>query len=733
MPIQYFADERVFKLDTDHASYLIALLGAEGLVAHVYYGPKLAGHALNYLLGYGEPPAIPGPEARDRAIFEGDYPKEYPTHGLGDDREPALAIRTAEGHTTLKLCYQSHAIYPGKPALAGLPATFGDAADCTTLAITCADPLVGLEVVLLYTTFADVDVIARSVQVKNTGAAPLWLERVLSASIDIENRDYDIVTIHGDWAREGQTDRYPFTRGSHRVEARGGKSGPMAQPFLALAEHGADQERGEVFAMSLVYSGNFLAQAGREAAGPARCLIGIHPDDFCWKLEPGGVFQAPEAVLVHSTEGLGGMTQNFHALYRRHLIRGEYQDAKRPVLINNWEATYFDFDIQKLLAITQSAAGLGIEMLVVDDGWFGKRKDDTTSLGDWFADTDKLPEGLPYLVSEVNKLGMKFGIWMEPEMVSPDSELYRAHPDWAIAVPGRLPTRRRNQYVLDLARPEVVEGIYARIAAVLHSANIEYLKWDMNRSLTDMASLGLPADRQGEQAHRYVLGLYELQGRLTREFPHLLLENCSSGGGRFDAGMLYYSPQIWTSDDTDAVERLGIQEGAAMLYPLSALGAHVSDCPNHVTGRSTPFATRGAVALAGTFGYELDVTRIPAQDCAMIPAQVALYHKYNELVRNGTYYRLASYAANHTHDCWMVVSPDRAEALVSFVHVLLHPGEQVRVIRLRGLDPAAVYSIEGESRACTGEELLYAGYRFYTEWASGDFSAKLLHLTREEL
>lgn len=479
--------------------------------------------------------------------------------------------------------------------------------------------------------------------------------------------------------------------------------------------------------MHFVYSGNFFAQAEKNQFDTVRAVMGINPKDFCWKLGEGESFQTPEAVLVYSSEGIDGMTTSLHKLYRKHLIRGEYRNKKRPILINNWEATYFDFNTEKLLQIAKQASELGIEMLVMDDGWFGKRNDDNTSLGDWDVNEEKLEGGLKHLVDEVNRLGMKFGIWFEPEMISPDSELYRAHPDWAIAVPGREPGRARNQYVLDLSRKEVREHTYESIAKILRSANIEYVKWDMNRPLSDIGSVKLEADRQGELFHRYVLGVYELQERLITEFPHLLLENCSGGGARFDPGMLYYSPQIWCSDDADAIERLSIQEGTAMIYPLSTMGAHVSDCPNHTVGRVTPFETRGYVALAGTFGYELDVTKIPQEDREQIPEQIKMYHKYNDLVREGEYYRIASYSVNKEYDCYMVVSEDQREALVTFVQVLNRPNWKSRRIKLKGLSAELDYAVEGEGEVYAGDTLMNAGILIENPW--GDFKGKLIHLT----
>lgn len=728
MGIKYYEKDKVFKIDTPSSSYLIGIIGQENFVTHVYYGRRVNSHRLLYLLGMGEPPQVADENAFDRVLFMSGLPKEYPTSGLGDYKEAAIEIRAKSGHTALKLSYKEHKIYAGKKELEGLPATFGSEDECETLELVCEDAFLGIEVILIYTTFKNVDAITRSVKITNRSFDDIFLTKVLSASLDMQNKGYDLLTLHGDWAREGQINRYPLTMGLHSVSSICGKTGQQSQPFMALLKHTADQDQGEVYAMHLVYSGNFLVQTGLEPGGYLRSAIGIHPQNFCWKLKESQSFQSPEAVLTYSTKGIGGMSRNFHNLYRNHLIRGAYASKKRPVLINNWEATYFDFNTDKLLSIAREASKLGIEMLVVDDGWFGNRNDDSNSLGDWFVNEDKLPGGLPYLVDEVNKLGMKFGIWMEPEMVSPDSDLYRAHSDWAIAVPGRKAGLRRNQYVLDLSRQEVIDAVYDMISAVLQSANIEYVKWDMNRPLCDLGSLELGADEQGELLHRYVLGVYQLQDRMTKEFPYLLLENCSSGGGRFDPGMLYYGPQIWASDDTDAIERLVIQEGTAMLYPLSTIGAHVSDCPNHVTGRYTPFYTRGNIALAGTFGYELDVTKIPKEDQKMIPQQIENYHKYNELVREGDYYRIASYADNHTYDCYMVVSKDQKEALVTFVHVMLHPGELVHTVCLKGLNPEQEYSISDEPRTYMGEELMYGGFRFVTPWAGGDYFSRVIHI-----
>lgn len=480
--------------------------------------------------------------------------------------------------------------------------------------------------------------------------------------------------------------------------------------------------------MHFVYSGNFLALCQKSQYDSVRMVMGIHPEGFEWVLEPQRSFQAPEVVCVYSDQGLGKMSRTLHDLYRSHLIRSPYLHKKRPALINNWEATYFEFDSDKLAEIAKDAKEAGIEMLVMDDGWFGKRNLDDSSLGDWTVNEEKLPGGLPALVERVKEEGLSFGIWFEPEMVSPDSDLFRAHPDWAIQVPGRTPTQSRAQYVLDLSRPEVVDYVYECVAKILRSADISYVKWDMNRQFTDLGSLGLPPERQGELPHRYILGVYELQERLLSEFPDLLLENCASGGGRFDPGMLYYSPQIWCSDDTDAVERLSIQEGTALIYPLSCMGAHVSACPNHIVGRSTPFETRGHVALDGTFGYELDITKLSEEEKEKVKKQIELYRRYGHLVREGEYYRIASWQENHLYDCWEVAAKDRSEAVVTYVQVLAGANVRSRKIRLKGLEAKAVYRLEGTEKTFSGEMLMYGGV--LVESQEGDYMSRVLHLVR---
>lgn len=725
MGICYDEQQRVFQLNTKNSSYLIGIVDEENFVGHIYFGAKVPDTNLVKQMRIEEPPFVPSKNNRERVSFLDCFPMEYPAHGLGDFREDCFSIRTEKGHTACSLSYRSHKISSGKPKLSGLPATFGTDEVCTTLELYCVDEAAGLKVTLIYSTFEDVDVIARSVLIENTGDKPVFLTKVLSACLDMNNQEFDYITLHGSWGRERRIQRMPVGYGMQGVSSIRGESSHQEHPFLALAERSATQDSGEVYGMHFVYSGNFIAQVQLTQFNTVRATMGIHPVDFSWKLEPGESFTAPEVVLVYSNTGIGGMTRNLHDLYRNHLIRSKFKDCKRPILINNWEATYFDFTTDKLLAIAKEAAACGIEMLVMDDGWFGTRNSDNCALGDWIVNEKKLPGGLPFLVEKVNELGMKFGIWFEPEMISPDSELYRTHPDWAIQIPERTASLCREQYVLDLSRPEVRDYVYGCVSGILKSANIAYVKWDMNRQLTDIGSYALPADRQGELFHRYVLGVYELQERLITEFPDLLLENCSGGGARFDPGMLYYSPQIWCSDDTDAVERLSIQEGTAMIYPLSTMGAHVSDCPNHAVGRVTPFDTRGYVALAGTFGYELDITKIPAQDREKIPSQVALYHKYNDLIRSGDYYRIASYAANHEYDCYEVVSKDKSEALVTYIQVLGRVNFKSRNLRLKGLDASKRYCLEETGEIYYGSTWMNVGILIDPLW--GDFQGRLLH------
>ena len=726
MSIFYNESTRTFRLDAGNTSYMFQVLDEEGFLVHAYWGKKLTDVDASYILK-----RVPSPSSfeRERASLLDMMPQEFPSEDVGDFREAAIGILDADGHEGASFLYRSHTIYRGKPALEGLPATFGDQDDCETLELTLEDPVLKLRAILMYTVFEDLDAIARSVRIVNDSDKDVRLTRVLSASVDFD-RELDMVSLWGGWARENNAERRPVAHGKQSVESARGESSNTYHPFMALMDPAAGEDAGEVFGFNFVYSGNFTASAQKEQHGMIRALMGISPQHFGWKLTAGSCFQAPEVILVHSSEGLGGMTRTYHDLYRAHLVRGKYAHALRPVLINNWEATYFDFNTEKLLEIASLASKQGIELFVMDDGWFGSRRSDNAGLGDWYVCEDVLQGGLKPLADGVNALGMKFGLWIEPEMVNEDSDLYRAHPDWAIQIPGRKHSRKRNQLVLDFSRKEVVDHIYGMIKKVLSSANVEYVKWDMNRTLTNLGSYALPADRQQELSHRYVLGVYDMQNRLTTDFPQILLENCSSGGARFDPGMLYYSPQIWTSDNTDAIARLKIQAGTALMYPLSTIDANISIVPNHQTGRITPFKTRGAVAMCGTFGYQLDITKLSQEELDLIPQQVEDYHRFNPLVTTGDYYRLHDLFTTDTWDSWMIVAKDKSEALVTYVQILDQGGDfMFRKVLLKGLDPQAVYRIEGTDTTASGELLMQAG--LHIDLDRGDYTSAMIHLIRE--
>ncbi|NLZ46467.1 MAG: alpha-galactosidase [Clostridiales bacterium] len=728
MSISFNKQAQTFKLCAKNTVYMMKIVD-EGYLAHLYFGKNIPDDDLTYLLRLDENPFTPATNNRERGSFMDNLTFEYPCFGLGDYRESCINILDADGMSTVDFRYASHKIYSGKPKLSGLPATFANNGEAETIEILMLDKHTGLEATLIYTAFENLDVITRSVTFKNTGSRGVNLTKALSACVHFDHPDFDMITLNGSWARERHIERARLHHGKQSIDSIKGESSHQNNPFVALVSPNTDEDMGDAYGFNLVYSGNFFAQTEVTQHKRTRFVMGINHKDFNWLLEAGEEFVAPEVVMVYSDEGMGKMSRTFHDLYREHLVRGEYKDKRRPILINNWEATYFNFDTDKLIDIAKEASKLGIEMLVMDDGWFGHRDSDNSSLGDWFVYESKIKGGLKYLVDEVNKLGMKFGIWFEPEMISPDSELYKAHPDWAIQIKGRELTQSRQQYVLDYSRKEVRDHIYSMMKKILDSANIEYIKWDMNRQLTEVGSTTLPANRQRELWHRYVLGVYDIMERLQVDYPHILLENCSGGGARFDPGMLYYSPQIWTSDDTDAIERLKIQHGTSMCYPCSAMGAHVSDCPNHTVGRNTPFKTRGHVAMVGTFGYELDVTKIPQEDRDYIPYQIQEFNKYNSLVRTGDHYRIGNTFENIEWDAWMFVAKDKSEALFEFVQVLMRPNYTSRRLKLKGLDPNAYYYEESKPDIkLSGEALMSAGINVPTLW--GDYQSAILHFIK---
>ena len=609
-----------------------------------------------------------------------------------------------------------------------------------TVEITLYDDLIDVELTLLYSVFDETDTIARSANFHNKGAQNIHITRAMSASIDLFDADYEMIQLSGAWSRERHVKTRKLQTGIQNISTTRGTAGGHQSPFLALKRSSTTEFQGEVLGFSLVYSGNFLAQVEVDYLDVARVSLGINPFDFNWLLEKEESFQTPEVVMTYSDQGLNGMSQNFHRLYQKRLARGKWRDKVRPVLTNNWEGTYFDFDEAKIVEMAKQSKELGVELFVLDDGWFGKRDDDTTSLGDWFVNKRKLPNGISGLAEKITALDMQFGLWFEPEMVSKVSELYEKHPDWIIHVENRSQSHGRNQYVLDFSRKEVVDKVYEMMSGILREAKISYIKWDMNRYMTEVGSAGLPADRQREVTHRYILGVYDLYERLTSEFPDVLFESCASGGTRFDPGILYYAPQTWTSDDTDAVERLKIQYGTSFVYPLSAMGAHVSDVPNHQVGRFTSLKMRAEVAFFGAFGYELDVTTMDEKDKKEMKEQIDFFKQHRALFQFGTFYRIESpFEKDGNRTTWMVVAENRSKAIVADYHILCRPNEKFKRLLLKGLDPEASYQIEGYEGTYHGDELMevgiqldHANFREFGDFeVSGDLYSRLFVLNRK--
>lgn len=757
MSITYNADGREFHLINGTISYILRIY-ENGYAGQLYFGKALSPARSYRHLG--------SREFRGFSYGTGDFTRfEYPSTGNGDFRLPAVTVVHSDGSSVIDLVYRAHRIYSGKKPIPGLPATYVESdTESETLEIDLVDELSGVVITLFYTIFADYPVVARHARVTNggaakddtviSGAANETLTCAMSASLDLPDQDWELITLTGAWAREFQAETRPLRRGVQGVASVRGVSGSQQNPFFVLKRTVTDERTGEAIGFSLVYSGNFRAECEADSFGMTRVRLGINPAGFSWKLGAGESFDTPEAVIAWSGTGMGALSDAYHGLYRTRLARGFWRDRDRPVLINNWEGTYFDFDEERLLTIARTAQTLGVELFVLDDGWFGARNDDTSSLGDWAVNKAKLPGGIDGLARKVESLGMKFGLWIEPEMISRESDLFAAHPDWAVGVPGRPRTEARHQYVLDFSRAEIVDYIFTAISGVLKSAPISYVKWDMNRNITEPYSMSLPADRQGEFFHRYMLGVYSLFGRLTSAFPETLFESCSSGGARFDPGMLFYAPQAWLSDDSDAVERLRMQWGASLCYPPSSMGAHVSASPNHQVGRVTPIDTRAAVAFFGAFGFELDPARLSQSELDSIRNQIAFFKLNRTLFRTGRFIRLVS-PYDGTDASWMVVSADRSRAIVAFYRVLGKPFPTATRIKLAGLDEAAEYRVSVWPERATeagasagaidspsaqelpvrgGDELMYSGLRVldsaFFEPQTGDFWAKLFVLER---
>ncbi|MDR0269884.1 alpha-galactosidase [Paenibacillus sp.] len=728
MTIHIDSKKHLFHLQTKGASYVFQIIPS-GYAVHLYYGKRLRASDLSWLLvTKGRCSFSPSPVPEDRSISLDTLPQELPVYGTSDYRTPLIQMKLKDGTTITEFTYVSHLIERGKPRLEGLPAVYAEhESEAETLVLTMQDKISGLRVELIYTVLEQYDAITRSLRIINESGTNVEILSALSASVDFPHMDYEWLQLSGSWTRERDIVRRPLAYGMQAVESRRGASGHQQNPFAALLSPGADEDYGEVYGFSLVYSGSFIAQAEVDQYRTTRLSIGINPFDFTWLLEAGEVFQTPETVMVYSAEGIGGMSRIYHKLYRERLARGQFRDKERPVLVNNWEATYFNFNAEKIENIAKTGKELGIELFVLDDGWFGRRDRDDSSLGDWVVDLNKLPDGLEDLAQRVNRLGMQFGLWFEPEMVSPDSDLYRKHPDWCLHVPGRRRTEGRQQLILDFSRQDVRDEIVRMLSAALGSAPITYVKWDMNRNMTEIGSALLPPERQRETAHRYMLGLYEVMERITSAFPHILFESCSGGGGRFDPGMLYYMPQTWTSDNTDAVARLRIQYGTSIVYPISSMGSHVSAVPNHQVQRITPLQTRGLVAMSGNFGYELDLTKFTEDEKEAVKQQVALYKEIRGLVQFGLHYRLLSpFEGNET--AWMFVAEDQNEAAVFYFRVLSESNAPLIRLKLKGLDPDADYEVLGSGKIYSGDALMYAGVSIDSE--RGDFYSELIRLKR---
>ena len=702
MSIVFHEKNRTFHLFNDKISYIMAVL-PNGQMGQLYFGKRIHQREdYSYLLEMMARPMGSYVFENDRTLSLEHVKQEYGVYGSTDYRCPAVEILQENGSRISDFCYKSHTVSGGKPKLKGLPATYTESdSEAETLTLVLEDKVTGIELELLYTLFAGSGIIARSARFLNCGKKPVHLLKAMSLCMDLPDHDYDWIQFSGAWARE----RYPKKRrletGIQSVGSMRGHSSHEHNPFVILKRPTADEFQGEVIGFSLIYSGNFLAQAEVDTHDTTRVLLGINPEWFDWKLEPGEEFQTPEAVMVYTDRGMNDMSQTFHRLFQKRLARGYWRDRERPILINNWEATYFDFTEERIVEIAKKAKEQGIELFVLDDGWFGKRTSERAGLGDWKANPERLPEGITGLAQKVEELGMKFGLWFEPEMVNKDSDLYREHPDWILSVPERRQSQGRYQYVLDFSRKEVVDYIYDRMAEILGSGKVSYVKWDMNRSITECWSAALPADRQGEVFHRYILGVYDLYDRLNTAFPKVLFESCASGGGRFDPGLLYYAPQGWASDDTDAAERLKIQYGTSYCYPISSIGAHVSASPNHQIMRSTPLYTRANVACFGTFGYEMDLNRLTAEEQEEVKRQTAFMKKYRSVLQFGSFYRLESpFEGNVT--AWMSVSGDRKTAVVGWYRTLNGINMGYTRVKLRGLEPDSVYRVS-EDGALRGE------------------------------
>ena len=709
MAVRFDEKKNLFTLQTLDSTYQMKV-DDHGVLLHTYYGAPADETDFSYLIGPEDRgfSGQPGDEKKDRTYSMDYYPLEYPVQGNGDFRVKALKAGFEGEVPALDLRFVSYELEKGKYSLPGLPALFeAEAGEVETLKITLKDRLEEIYVTLFYGVFEKKNVITRAASIENRSGKNVTLKRALSLGLDFMEGDMDLIHFYGKHAGERQFERRNLPHGITEISSSRGTSSHHHNPFVILCDKDTTEDFGNAYGVSFIYSGGFKIQMEKDQVDGIRLVCGLDDEEFLWKLAPGETFVTPEAALSYSEKGLTVLSDQFQKAYHANLIRSPWKDKKRPTLVNNWEATYFGFDAEKLLKIAGEAADLGLDMLVLDDGWFGKRNDDNSGLGDWFVNEKKLGCTMKELVDRVNALGLKFGIWLEPEMVSEDSDLYRTHPDWVLQIPGREPNRSRNQLVLDLSRKEVREYMKKFIDDTLSCANISYVKWDMNRSVDNVYSAADPTLSQGAIRHKYVLGLYEVMEDMLTRHPDLLLEGCSGGGGRFDAGMLYYAPQIWCSDNTDAIERLRIHYGTSFGYPMSSVSAHVSVCPNHQNGRVTPFKTRGICAMQGSFGYELDLSKLSEEDKAEARRQITVYNENWELFQSGSYYRLNSPMENHDYTAWSYVSKDQRKASLSVIYTDLHGNPKPVRVKLKGLKKDVSYDVDGT--VYTGAALMRGG------------------------
>lgn len=714
-------------LQTKHTTYQMGI-AEHGFLLHLYYGPKAEGD-MSYLLtaydrGFSGNPYDAG---NDRTFSMDTFPLEYPCYGNGDYRSPAFNVKNEQGVYGVDLRYKTHSVTKGKYNIPGLPAVYADeSSGAYTVNVILEDALLGIEVTLRYGVLPELDVITRSAVIKNTGNHLLYLTKVYSAAMDFLNGNFDILHFHGRHAMERMEERVPVIFGNQSFGSRRGTSSHQQNPFFILADTETTEDCGSCYGMSMLYSGNFKFEVEKDQIGQTRMEMGLPDEMFEYPLEQGKEFYTPEVAMAYSQNGLTSLSHLYHKLIRYHVCRGKYKTSRRPILINNWEATYMNFNGDKIVDIAKQAAELGVEMMVLDDGWFGNRNSDNSGLGDWVVNEEKMGGPLSEIADKINQMGMKFGLWIEPEMVSEDSHLYRTHPDWAFTIPGRRPVRGRNQLVLDFSRKEVVDYIFDSVSKVIDSANIAYIKMDMNRSICDVYTAVEQKQNYGKIMYEYVLGVYDFLERLIQRYPDLLIEGCSGGGGRFDAGMLYYTPQIWCSDDTDAIERIQIQHGTSFGYPVSAVGSHVSAVPNHQTGRVTSITTRSVVAMAGSFGYELDLNLLSEEEKEEVKQQIEDYKKYWNLIHNGTYYRLHNPLTNHEFAAWEFTSEDKNECLLNIVTLTTHANAPVNYVKCKGLHPDKMYRNEKDNQIYNGNALMHAGLPIEIE--PGEYRGIQIHL-----